>query len=259
MHGRPTSLDKEPEVSLPGILSLTGGGGKTTLLFALGRAFAAAGHGVLATTTTRMYKPSPDPGMAVALTEDPASLAAPANGFLFAARNPPPGGNTAKVYGYAPEVADALLSRSAAPHIIVEADGAAGKPLKAPAAHEPVIPGTTRAVIALVGLSCFLAPFGPKTVFRPERVTAITGLHPGDAVTPGAIAALAAHPEGLFKNTPPGASRILFCNQADLPGARDAANALAAILAREHPGFLRGLYLGSLRKDGLECRSMPAT
>jgi probable selenium-dependent hydroxylase accessory protein YqeC len=247
----------ELEAFSPGICSLTGGGGKTTLLFALGRAFAAAGHGVLGTTTTRMYRPEPDSAMGVLFPEDPASIAAPVSGFLFAAKNPPPGGDAAKVYGYAPEDVDALFARNTASRILVEADGAAGRPLKAPAEHEPVIPGTTRAVIAVVGLSCFLAPFGPETVFRPERVTVITGLLPGNAVTPEAVAALTVHPEGLFKNTPPGASRLLFCNQADLPGAREAGNALAAILARKHPGFLRGLYIGSLHKEGLQCRSMP--
>lgn len=257
MRGFPTSLDKEPEIAPPGMLCLTGGGGKTTLLFALGRAYAAAGHSVLATTTTRMYKPSPACGMTVSFPDDPATIAAPVTGFLFAAGNPPPGGDAAKVYGYAPEDVDALFFCGAASRIIVEADGAAERPLKAPAGHEPVIPKAARAVVALVGLSCFLAPFGPKTVFRPERVTAITGLGPGDAITPAAVAALAVHPQGLFKNTPPGASRLLFCNQADLPGAADAAASLAAVLARDHPGFLHGLYIGSLHKDGLQCLSMP--
>lgn len=252
-----TSLESEPGISPPGILCLTGGGGKTTLLFALGQAFAAAGHSVLGTTTTRMYRPSPDSGFPVALTDDPATIAAPVSGFLFAARNAPPGGDAAKVYGYAPEEVDTLFLRGTASRIIVEADGAAGRPLKAPADHEPVIPLTTRAVVALVGLSCVYKPFGPESVFRPECVTAITGLRPEEPMTPEAVAALVAHREGLFKNAPPGALRLLFCNQADLPGAADAAHTLAAILLREHPGFLHGLYCGSLQKEGLQCRKMP--
>lgn len=247
----------EPGISPPGILCLTGGGGKTTLLFALGRAFAAVGHSVLGTTTTRMYRPSPGAGFSMVLADDPANIAAPVNGFLFAARNAPPDGDAAKVYGYAPEEVDTLFLRGTASRIIVEADGAAGRFLKAPADHEPVIPLTTRAVVALVGLSCVYRPFGQETVFRPERVTAITGLRPEDAVTPEAVAALVMHREGLFKNTPSGALRLLFCNQADLPGAADAAHALAAILAREHPGFLHGLYCGSLQTEGLQCRKIP--
>lgn len=252
-----TSLEAEPEVSRKGILCLTGGGGKTTLLFALGQALSAAGHGVLCTTTTRMYRPSPSPNFHMTLTDDPTTLTAPVSDFLFAARNAPPGGDAAKVYGYTPEEVDALYLRGTASHIIVEADGAAGRPLKFPADHEPVIPATTRTVIALVGLSCFRKPFGPETVFRPERVTAITNLHHGDVVTPETVATLVTHPEGLFKNTPPGASRLLFCNQADLPGTADAAYTLAVLLAREHPGFLHGLYFGSLQKEGLRCRTMP--
>ncbi len=257
MPGCPVNLDTEPSVAVPGVLCLTGGGGKTTLLFALGRAFAAAGQSVLCTTTTRMHRPLSVPGLSVDFPDDPANILVPANGLLFAARSAPPGGDAGKVYGYGPEEVDALHFRGAASHIVVEADGAAGRPLKAPADHEPVIPGAARAVIALVGLSCFLRPFGPETVFRPERVTAITGLFSGDAITPEAVAALVTHPEGLFKNAPPGAARLLFCNQADLPGTRGAMQTLAAILARDHPAFLHGLYCGAAQKEGLRCRKMP--
>ena len=257
MPGCPVSLDAEPSVAAPGVLCLTGGGGKTTLLFALGRAFAAAGQSVLCTTTTRMHRPLPAPGLSVDFPDDPADITVPANGLLFAARSAPPGGDAGKVHGYGPEEVDALHFRGAASRIVVEADGAAGRPLKAPADHEPVIPGSTRAVIALVGLSCFLQPFGPDTVFRPERAAAITGLLPGGAITPEAVAALVTHPEGLFKNAPPNASRLLFCNQADLPGTRDAMQALAAILARDHPAFLHGLYCGAVQKEGRRCRKMP--
>lgn len=258
MHGYSTSLETERDVALPGILCLTGGGGKTGLLFALGRAFAAAGKTVLCTTTTRMYRPLPAPWFAMAITDDPATIPALDAGMaVFAAKNAPPGADAAKVHGYAPEDIDALYRRGAASRIVVEADGAAGRPLKAPAAHEPVIPGMTRTVIALIGLSCLGRPFGPETVFRPDRVTAITGLLPGDTVTPAALAALAVHPEGLFKNTPSGASRLLFCNQADIPGSLEAVRHLALILNRDHPGFLRGLYCGALQTEGLRCLALP--
>lgn len=257
MPVRPTRLDAEPAVTAPGILCLTGGGGKTTLLFMLGRSLAAQGHGVIVTTTTRMFRPRPTPWLSVTLADDLAGITAPEGHCAFAARTPPPGGDAAKVHGYAPEEVDALHRRSAASHILVEADGAAGRPLKAPAEHEPVIPGTTRSVMALIGLSCFLNPFGPETVFRPERVSAITGLGHGDAIPPEAVAALITHPEGLFKNTPPGAARLVFCNQTDLPGALEAARSLAAVLGRDWSGFLDGLYVGSLQQEGLLCRKMP--
>ena len=195
--------------------------------------------------------------MTVAFPDTLAAMTVPVKGFTFAAKNPPPGGDPGKVHGYAPEEIDALRRAGAASRIIVEADGSAGRPLKAPAEHEPVIPGTTGVVVSLLGLACFCKPFGPETVFRPERVSAITGLLPGDAITPEGVAALITHREGLFKNAPPKALRLLFCNQADLPGTQEPMRALAGILARDHPGFLHGLYAGSLQKEGLLCRKMP--
>lgn len=161
------------------------------------------------------------------------------------------------MYGYTAEEVDALLSRNVTPWILVEADGAAGRPLKVPAAHEPVVPSRTAVAVAVVGLGGLGQPFHPETVFRLEQAAAVTGLLPGEVVTPDAVAAMVTHDAGLFKNTPPGAVRLLFCNQADLPGAEESGKALASALARKHPGFLQGIYLGSLREKGLSCLSLP--
>ena len=40
------------------IISLVGGGGKTTLMFALARELASTGNGIITTTTTKILEPS---------------------------------------------------------------------------------------------------------------------------------------------------------------------------------------------------------
>lgn len=237
----------------PGIVCLAGGGGKTTLLFSLCQAMAQTGERIICTTTTRMAKPVSDHPLPAVLENDPARIVLPDSGALFAARPAPPDGDAAKVYGYAPADIDALAERFPGGWLLVEADGAAGRPIKAPADHEPVIPSRAAAVVAVVGLSCLNRPFGPDIAHRPERVAAVTGLRPGDRITPAALAALATHPEGMFKNCPSGAARILFCNQADAPGAVEGGEELAGLLAGR-AGGPDSFYLGSLRRDGLECR-----
>lgn len=255
----PKQVDFREEVMRfsPGIIALLGGGGKTTLLLALGRSVAKAGGKALGVTTTRLRRPGPEDAAPFLLQPDPARIRFSGPGFVLAARPAPPGGDQDKVYGYAPEEVDALLARDVAPWIIVEADGAAGRPLKAPATHEPVVPSRTGVAVAVIGLGGLGRPLHPATVFRPERAAAVTGLLPGDIVTPDAVAAMVTHEAGLFKNTPPGAARLLFCNQADLPGAEKSGKALAAVLAHTHPGFLRGIYLGAVRGKGLACLSLP--
>lgn len=250
---RTTRLDSEIRRFSRGIVALVGGGGKTTLLHALGKALAAEGARVLCTTSTKMALPGPEVGMEVALADDPAALRMPREGLLLAAR-PGPGG---KVHGYSPEELDRLDERGFADWIVIEADGAARRPLKAPEPYEPVVPSRTRVTVAIVGLAALGQPFSPEHVFRFDRVAALTGLKEGDPVTPEAAAVLATHANGLFQYTPEGAARLLFCNQADLPGAAARGEAVAAVLAERHPGALDGIYLGALRKEGLRCEAFP--
>lgn len=250
---RTVRLDDEMRRFAQGIVCLVGGGGKTTLLHALGKALAAEGQRVLCTTTTKMAEPGPEVGMPVELADDPDSLRLPREGLLLAAR-PGPGG---KVQGYSPEELDRLDERGFADWILVEADGAARRPLKAPAPYEPVVPSRTRASVAVVGLTALAQPFSPEQAFRFDLVAALTGLKEGDAVTPEAVAILATHPNGLFQYTPAGAARLLLCNQADLPGAAARGVAIAAVLAERHPGALDGIYVGSLQTEGLRCRAFP--
>lgn len=247
------SLDKLLTSLKPCIVSIVGGGGKTSLLYALTNALATQGQTVLATTTTKMLRPPPGSCESIVLADDPGQLQPVSGGSQFSARPPSPEQDSSKVYGYQPGEVDELYRRGIADWIVVEADGAAGRPLKAPAAHEPVIPALSGIVIAILGLGCVGKAFTGDTAFRLEQMTEVTGLLPGTEITPAAIATLACHPLGMFKNTPATAKRILFANQVDLPGAEDAGAALAA----RCPGWLDWIVVGSLKRSGLECLSYP--
>lgn len=255
MGGRMVNFREQIETFAPGIVSLTGGGGKTSLLFALAESLAGSGKRVVCTTTTRMLRPEPLDWLAVSVRDDPEPPPAPRRGALFAAR--PLAGEAGKVRGFDPGRIDNLDRRAEGAWILVEADGAAGRPLKAPAEHEPVIPSRTTVAIAVVGLGCMHRPFDTDTVFRMERVSTLTGLSVGDIVTPAAIARMAALPNGMFKNVPASARRFLFCNQADLPGAEAAGEELTREVRRCAPGFLHGAFVASLRTEGLRCRQFP--
>lgn len=253
MTERVAHFGREVAKHSPGIVALVGGGGKTGLLSALAPHLASGGRSCLAATTTRLARPVAGSIPPFAYYPDPEAIRLAGGEALLAIRPPLPEDDPGKVRGYTGAEVDALLSRRAADWIVVEADGSAGRPLKAPADHEPVVPSLTACVVAVVGLGCLGKPFGPDTVFRMERVAAITGLAPGDVITPEAVAAVVVHPEGLFRNAPANAARMLFCNQADVPGASAGGRALARCLAAKRPGFLRGVHMGSIARDGLSC------
>ena len=134
-----------------------------------------------------------------------------------------------KLDGVSPRMLAVLSAALPAALFLVEADGAARKPLKAPAAHEPVLPEPLGCCVAVVGLDSVGQPLDDGHVHRSALVCAAAGQEPGGPVTPATLACLVEHPEGLFRNCPAGCRRLVFANKGDGPGALDAASEAAAL------------------------------
>ncbi len=228
------------------LVSIVGAGGKTRVLFELGEDLASRGPDILLTTTTNIFDPREEPGRRFDQVLLEADLAEPfqERGETPACREhgPSPEGpgrlvvlgsrevpGTGKLQGIHPSWG-ARLSRDWA-YVLVEADGAKGRSIKAPGDHEPVVPPSTGVVIGVVGLDCLGRPMDGATVHRPERFQAVTGCPMGAPIRPAHISALARAPEGLFKGAPPGSRRIFLLNKADrcvLPPAEVLREILAA-------------------------------
>jgi len=229
-------------------VAVVGGGGKSTLCFALAEALHLAGARVIASTTTKVRQEEAEkfPRLALFVSggPDPNALKKGLDeaGILFVGRKFLQNG---KVEGISSTHADDFFRMPDVDYVIVEADGAAGRPLKAPAAHEPVIPQSATLVIALMGLSALGKPLGPDMVFRPALFEALTGLSEGDILTPEGLAKAFDGKAGLFKNTPVSARRVVFLNQLDILPDHGAARDLARQVILKHP-FVNLVVLGSL-------------
>jgi len=219
-----------------GVVSLVGAGGKTSLMFRLARELCREGARVLTTTTTRIHAPTLEQSPACILgvtAEEILERAAPALSVhrhitAAAGLSADPG----KLAGLAADTVDRLRASQAFDWIIVEADGAAGRPLKAPAEHEPVIPPSTGWLVGVVGLSALGKPLTAQWVFRTEMFSRITGLSPGAVITEEAIASALTHARGALKGAPGGCRCFVFLNQADEPGAEAAGLRIAGLLKR---------------------------
>ena len=163
------------------LVTLVGGGGKTTLLYALARQAVDAGYTVAVTTTTHIL---PHPGL-------PRSER-PTRALLEARRAATVGtvGEKGKLTG--PENPAALLDLAGV--VLVEGDGANRLPLKAPEEWEPVIPPESRAVLAVAGLDAVGRPIG-ETCHRPDRAAALVD-KPPDAPWGGARGSRSVRPSG---------------------------------------------------------------
>jgi len=232
---------------VPFVVSFVGAGGKTSTLFWLAQVLAAGGQRVLVTTTTRMFRPEPGCGATLLIEPERAQRLAAlralpsASGIvaLFSNFDATEG----KVVGCAPDEIDELKSMAVADMILVEADGARHCALKAPAEHEPCIPHCSNTVIALSGAAPLGCPANPANIHRWRQFAAITGLSAGDRISEKALGCLIEHPDGMFKNTPPQASRHWVVNTR---GALDASvPSMLGLLAQRHKG-LDGLWIGDM-------------
>ena len=236
-----------------GVVSLVGAGGKTSLMFNLARELEKAGERVLTTTTTKIYEPSADQtaglivsgSVPIILNEARALLKDRLHVTAAAERLPV----TGKLRGLAPEIIRDIWNSRLFRWIIVEADGAAGRPLKVPADHEPVIPACTSHLVGMVGLNCVGRRLSDQWAFRHERFIQLTGLADGSEITEAAIIDVLKHDKGLFKEAPARAIRIAFFNQADSTQNLAAGQRMARSLIKEKIAGLRRVIVGQMLSE----------
>ena len=222
------------------LIALVGAGGKTTLMFSLAREFVAAGERVLITTTTKIATEEARafPSFTASSGEQVVSEArrllpetGPGRaGAVIASSGADSGGS--RLIGFAPEQIDELAQRACFDRILVEADGSARKPLKVPAAHEPVVPAMTDALIVVAGINGLGLPLAEETLFRAQLWSDMSGLALGAPVSAESLARTLSHPQGLTRNCPAAARSLLFLNQVDSPARHAQARRVAACLAQ---------------------------
>ena len=186
-----------------GVTAIIGSGGKTTLMYRLADELSADGR-VIVCTTTHIFPPehipyllAPERGAVRAALQDHRVLCVSAG--------------TERGKLLPPNLSFSELAQLA-DYVLVEADGSKRRPIKAHAAHEPVIPENTRQTICVVGASGFGRPVR-EAVHRPELFCARTGARMEDIVTP-ALAARGILAEKL--------SQTVFLNQSDCISPEDA-------------------------------------
>ncbi len=240
------------------LVAFVGGGGKTSLMFALARALGA---GVVTTTTTRIFAAQMKLAPAVcfltaadvqqAMADKSSAFSALSavgdlshlDAFLAQFGTALVVGQVVgeKAFGVPPELPVQLLARPDVRHVLVEADGSRMRPIKAPAAHEPVIPPETTLVVPVVGMDALERPLH-TVAHRAEQIAHILqqqyAITPDDTLTPDMVAALLTHPLGGLKGVPASARVIPTLNKVETPARLAAARHIArALLRTPHSAF----------------------
>lgn len=244
-----------------GVVSFSGAGGKTSLMFRLARELSKVEGPVLTTTTTKIWMPTLDQSPGVIFSVSSKELLSKARNIFKIHRHFSAGAQISsnkKVLGFPPDFVDELWYSGMFRWILVEADGAAGRSIKVPGPDEPVIPACSNIVIGVVGLDAIGKPLDNRSVFRPRLFSTITGLVMGEPLTESVVAAAILHKEGIMKGAPPHADRLLFLNKADQPGALESARRISAhLLKRAEKIGLKKVIIGHAGHEPpvVECHS----
>jgi probable selenium-dependent hydroxylase accessory protein YqeC len=233
-------------------IAIVGGGGKTTLMVTLAEALSRARATVVTTTTTKVWLTQARLAPRVIfrhdhpLWRDDLGRGLSTSKSVFVAERPL---ESQKAEGIDPAVCDELFASEAADYIIAEADGAAGRPVKAHAPYEPVIPQSSTVVVAMAGLDCLGKPADASTVFRLNFFLRMTGLREGQTLTPVSLSRLFKGTAGLFRGSPPEARLVVFLNKLEyLMGEQEAFSLGRRILKTSFLPLDR-VICGSLREQ----------
>ncbi len=218
-------------INLPAspLVAIIGAGGKTTTMYTLASELAQRGKRVITTTTTQIFYPQPGETDKLIIASESHNLLNTTEEALRQYQRVTIAGTvlrTEKLAGLEPEQPYELLVKSGADVVIVEADGARHRMIKAPAEHEPVIPSQTNVALLLMSAEAINQPLRDSIAHRPELVAKVTGINMGDILSSAVIARLMTSEQGALKHIPETATAYFLITHASDSQKKLLANSL---------------------------------
>jgi probable selenium-dependent hydroxylase accessory protein YqeC len=215
-------------VSHGDVIAFAGAGGKSSALLEMAGELAADGTKVLVVPTTKMFVSEAEKAGPLVIADGLRELTAKVKG-AFADSDVVVAGSgllsKKRVGGVEPEWVGELAKL--ADVALVEADGSRRRPIKGTEEHEPLLPDSATVVVAVGNVRALGTPVDEEHVHRPQVFSKLTGIAPGQSITPRAFARALA--EGSLGKLPKGARPVALITGVE-PG-RSMAD--AAIVTRE--------------------------
>lgn len=227
------------------VVSLIGAGGKTSLLVGLGYELAEAGWRVLATTTLSMSAHQLElmpRAMPLSAGADAISDALTHDKFVYLYGTIERG----IVKGLHPDDIPALLDALDSDVLLVEADSADAKPLKAPLTGEPVIPSETTLILQVASLAALSATMDERGVYNARAMIDRYGFAEGTRIKSPWVALVLRDEQLGLQGVPPEPRLVTFLNQTPSRGyERGRARLIAKLALRNNR--ISAVALGSIR------------
>ena len=171
------------------VVAFVGAGGKSGAILTVSDGLQRAGMKVLVAPTTKMTLGEADDVGPLVTSEDAGELHGRAEEALSGSPVVVAGSgmlSKSRVGGVDPGWIGDLAPL--ADVVLVEADGSRRRPIKGTAEHEPALPDAATLVVAVANVHALGTPVDEEHVHRPEVFSDLTGVGPGQSITPGAFA-----------------------------------------------------------------------
>ncbi len=218
------------------LVSLVGAGGKTTTMYTLASELAGKGMRVVTTTTTNIYFPAQGETDTLIVSPETPTLLKMVNSAWKQHHRVAVAGRVigaGKIGGVQANQPFELLAKGGADIVIVEADGARHRMIKAPVEHEPVIPFRTNLAFLLISAEAINQPLSTEIAHRPERIASVLGIGQGDILTPERVARLMTSEQGAMKNIPEQTTIYLLITHVSIM-KQDAVQELISLVHHSH-------------------------
>jgi probable selenium-dependent hydroxylase accessory protein YqeC len=205
------------------VTAVVGAGGKKSTLYAL----AAELERAVVTATVRI-PPFGDRVERLEVTGEPVGTVSGNEAWPLGVV-PGRDADRDRYLGYDPGRIDALASAVEVP-VLVKADGARTRWLKAPAEDEPQLPATADLVVPVASARAVGERIDGEHVHRPERLASLLDRPPGSRIRPTDVAAVLGDERGGLKGVPAAARVVPLINMADDGELESVAERIAAEL-----------------------------
>jgi molybdenum cofactor cytidylyltransferase len=235
------SLVQALRLSASPCIAFIGAGGKTTAMFQLARALSRdeGSQPVIVTATSHLGVWQTGFADKHIITETPAPLEELEHGLkgVILVTGAIDGERTKPIDNELLNWIGQFCGYHSIP-LLVEADGAREKPLKAWADHEPPVPPFVELVVQVVGLSGLGKPLSEEYIHRSEIFSKLSELETGKTIRPDSLVRVLTHPASVVKKIPPQARKILLLNQADTPELQSLARGISQSLIASYDSVI---------------------
>lgn len=213
------------------VISIVGGGGKTSTLIRLGNELSNCAKRVILTTTTHIELLTK-----FNFIRYPGELT---NGIIEEIEtgilnNPVLVGKRLvkgdRIKGLSIKQVAGINREVTFDYMIIEADGSNKKSLKAPHKYEPPVPPSTTLFIVVIGYDIIGKKLNKNNVHRPQLVARILDKPLESVIQPSDIISLLKHPLGLLKGRPPATRTVVILNKVKEPDIDEASNLADGII-----------------------------